>query len=59
MLSFKDEAAAVKYADAGKDNAHRNGLVVLSYTAARTPEAERPKYQAELAKLLADDHPNM
>lgn len=52
VLSFKDETAAVKYAETGKDNAHRNGLVVLSYAAARTPEADRPKYQAELAKLL-------
>jgi hypothetical protein len=52
VVVFTNDAAAAKYANAAAGNAHRNGLVVLSYAAARTPAADRPRYEAELAKLL-------
>lgn len=37
-----------------KYGAYMNGDIVLSYAAARTPEADQPKYEAALDKLIAD-----
>ncbi|MEC3977894.1 hypothetical protein [Amycolatopsis sp. H20-H5] len=51
VVSFPDETSAARYAAAAADSTHRQGRVVLSYTGARTPAADRPKYEKELAKL--------
>lgn len=51
VLVFKDAAAAAKVAAGYGADAHQQGAVVLEYAAAKTPAAERPKYEAELAKL--------
>lgn len=51
VLTFTDDATATKYASTFAEDAHRQAGVVLSYAAARTPEADRPLYEAELAKL--------
>lgn len=48
---FATEAPAVHFADVYGTEAHRDGLVVLSYAAARTPTADRPKYEKVLASL--------
>lgn len=52
VATFPDEAAATKYADAAARDGFRRKLVVLSYTAARTPAADRPKYEAVLTALV-------
>lgn len=52
VATFPDEAAATKYADAAARDGFRHKLVVLSYTAARTPAADRPKYEAALTALV-------
>lgn len=54
VVTFTDEAAATKYADAmaGAGGAFRHKLVVLSYAAANTPAADRPKYEAVLTALV-------
>jgi uncharacterized protein YceK len=54
VATFPDEAAATKYADAmtGAGGAFRHKLVVLSYAAANTPAADRPKYEAALTALV-------
>jgi hypothetical protein len=51
VVVFPDSASATKYATTAGVEAHQQGLVVLSYLAARTPAADRPKYEAELGKL--------
>jgi hypothetical protein len=53
VVSFPDGASASRYAQAAPDTTHQLGLVVLSYTAARTPAADRPKYEKELEKLAS------
>lgn len=50
VLTFDDTAAAAKYTANGET--HQRGMVVLSYTAARTPAEDRPRYEQELAKLV-------
>lgn len=52
VVTFTDETAASKYVAAAARDAFRHKLVVLSYTAARTPAADRPKYEAVLTKLV-------
>lgn len=54
VATFPDEAAATKYADAmaSAGGAFRHKLVVLSYAAANTPAADRPKYEAALTALV-------
>lgn len=54
VASFADEAAATKYAAAmtGAGGAFQRKLIVLSYAAANTPAADRPKYEAELTALV-------
>jgi hypothetical protein len=53
VLSFVDDAAAATYVSTwGPADLHQQGQVVLSYAAARTPEAERPLYEAALATFL-------
>jgi hypothetical protein len=54
VVTFADEAAATKYADAmnGAGGAFRHKLVVLSYAAAKTPQADRPRYEAALTALV-------
>lgn len=52
VYTFPDAASAAHYAAAGGAEVHQQGTVVLSYAAARTPVADRPKYEAELAKLV-------
>jgi hypothetical protein len=51
VLSYADPAKAKDYAVKAGTEAHQAGSVVLSYLAARTPAADRPKYEAELSKL--------
>jgi hypothetical protein len=51
VVTFADQGAATKYAQTWGADAHQQGLIVLSYLAARTPAADRPKYEAALAKL--------
>jgi hypothetical protein len=53
VYQWPNEAGAKKMADtAGPAGAYRNGVIVVSYAAARTPEGDRPKYEAVLADLL-------
>ncbi len=52
VLRFETEAQATQYEVAFGDGAHRAGLLVLSYAAARTPEEDRPEYEAVLTELL-------
>ncbi len=52
VYTWPDEQSAQHMVDVALGGgAYRRGLVVLSYTAARTPEADRPRYEAELGKL--------
>jgi hypothetical protein len=51
VYTWPTEAAAQHQVDVAAGEAHRRGLVVLSYAAARTPAEDRPRYEAELAKL--------
>lgn len=53
VYTWPDEASAQHLADAYGDGAHREGLVVLSYAGAPTPEQDRPHYEAVLTDLLA------
>jgi hypothetical protein len=52
VYTFSSEGPAVHFAEAFGTEAHRDGLVVLSYAGARTPAADRPKYEQVLAELL-------
>jgi len=52
VVQFDDSAAAQRYADAFADNAHLDGPIVLQYAAARTPEDQRPGYEARLREFL-------
>lgn len=52
VVTFADDAAATKYVETAARDAFRHKLVVLSYTAARTPAADRPKYEAVLTSLV-------
>jgi hypothetical protein len=49
---FPDEESAAAFADAAAPDAHRAGVVVLGYAAARTPPADRPAYENTLTGLL-------
>lgn len=51
VVSFDDEEAAARYADAASEDKYRRGLVVLSYAAARTARAIRPRYEQLLDTL--------
>lgn len=51
VVAFEDEEAAGTYADELGDDAHRKGLLVLSYSAAQTPEEDRAEYETALAEL--------
>lgn len=53
VVVFTDRQAQQKYVDAFK--AFAAGTIVLQYTAARTPEELRPKYQAVLQEVVAGD----
>lgn len=53
VLTFAEEPPAIAYEEGFGEGAHRDGLVVLSYSAARTPEADQAAYEAVLAELLA------
>ena len=49
---FADESSATRWAEAlGPDGGHREGLVVLNYTTARTPAADQPRYEQVLRSL--------
>jgi hypothetical protein len=53
VLSFVDEVAAANYVAAwGPQDHYQYGIVVLSYAAARTPEADRQLYEAALVATL-------
>jgi hypothetical protein len=52
VLTFKDAAGAAKVASGYGADAHQQGTVVLEYAAAKTPAADRPKFEAALAKLV-------
>jgi hypothetical protein len=52
VYSWPTEATAQHQAEGSGDNVYRKGLIVLSYGAARTPQADRPKYEAVLNKLV-------
>lgn len=53
VLSFVDEVAAAGYVTTwGPEDLYQYGSVVLSYAAARTPEANRPIYEAALVTIL-------
>jgi hypothetical protein len=47
-----DPAAAQKMAASLGQGGHLDGGVLLSYTAARTPEDQRPAYEARLREFL-------
>jgi hypothetical protein len=53
VYSWPTEASAQNYLAAAGDDLHGKGLIVLSYAAARTPKADRPKYEAVLNKLIS------
>jgi hypothetical protein len=48
---FADDQARAAFTEAAGDNAHVDGDVVLSYTAARTPDEDRAEYERVLAGL--------
>lgn len=52
VYSWRTEATAQHQVDVAGGGAYRKGLIVLSYVAARTPEADRPRYEAVLNQLL-------
>lgn len=49
---FPDEASAAAFADAHAPDAHRIGVVVLDYAAARTPADDRSQYENALTNLV-------
>ncbi|TDC33569.1 hypothetical protein E1211_19025 [Micromonospora sp. 15K316] len=48
---FPDETSASDIADTWSGQSYRRGAVVLNYLAARTPAADRPRYEKVLAGL--------
>ncbi|MDB6425846.1 hypothetical protein [Curtobacterium sp. 20TX0008] len=53
-LSIGKFTSAEQFKQMEQYGAYMQGDIVLSYNAARTPEADRPKYEAALDKLMAD-----
>ncbi|SDD59046.1 hypothetical protein [Actinokineospora iranica] len=52
VYSWPDETAAQHQVDVSSGNAYRQGTIVLSYGAARTPQANRPRYEAVLKDVV-------
>ncbi len=53
-LSIGKFTSAEQFKQMEQYGAYMQGDIVLSYNAARTPEADRPKYEAALDELMAD-----
>jgi hypothetical protein len=48
---WPNESSAQHQVDVAAGDAYRHGTIVLSYTAARTPSADRPLYEAALKNI--------
>jgi hypothetical protein len=48
---WPNESSAQHQVDVAAGDAYRYGTIVLSYTAARTPSADRPLYEAALKDI--------
>ncbi|GAA4399084.1 hypothetical protein GCM10023153_24730 [Ornithinibacter aureus] len=55
VYEFANERDATAFLKSwGAANAHQEGVIVLSYLAARTPDKLRPRYEAALTTLMGD-----